>query len=116
MKKFRFVGDPSIDEHILEYGRVYHGILHVKEWEMSVEEAAYLYPEDWEEVTEQEISRILNKDQPASSMTKFEMAVFMALQGLTANPELLGNSHEDHAEKAIEQATQLFKQLENLKK
>lgn len=121
-RKFKFVG--SEKEWItLTNGQVFSAGYIIMNGR-TVLEYKDLYPEDWEEVTEPETTRIPNQDQPASSMTKFEMAVFMAMQGLLSNPNtahqitsaLGSNVSVEMADralvgKAITLAKETFKQL-----
>lgn len=127
-RKFRFVG--SEKEWItLTNGQVFsagHVIMNGR----TVLNYKDLYPEDWEEVTEPEMdydkffeaakkycTRIPNQDQPASSMTKFEMAVLGNVRTIVTMAEPI---HELSSKvmvcDAIELAKETFKQLENLKK
>lgn len=59
-------------------------------------------------------NRIPNQDQPASSMTKFEIAVLNNIKGyLNSNP--FNISDEEVVKKAILLAQETFKQLEDEK-
>lgn len=120
-RKFRFVGDPveyDWDERPIK-GKIYPGTYRGKnkdlDWEsMPIQDFKENGGDDtwidWEEVTEQENNRIPNQDQPASSITKFEMAVFMAMQGyISSGSNIRPNSI---VELSIEIAQETFKQLE----
>ena len=112
MRKFRFKGNPEEYDMKLCPDRDYNENHSLGESGFTVDMLVKEYPEEWEEVTEQDLKRIPNQDMPASSMTKFEMAVFMVIQGLNANPEISWNSRQ-FSEVAIEQVKETFKQLDN---
>lgn len=110
-RKFRFVGDQRNLKPHFETGVEYFSSFKLPGANFGVLELVENFPDDWEEVTEHEPTRIPNQDQPASSMTKFEMAVFMAMQGLNANPEYFDYDTKDLVDQAITQVTETFKQL-----
>jgi CRISPR/Cas system CSM-associated protein Csm5 (group 7 of RAMP superfamily) len=117
MRKFKFVGDPlnyftKGDRFIIEHGKDYDFDSTPIGWVYPISFYVKNIPEDWEEVTDH-VKRIPNQDQPSSSMTKFEMAVFMVLQGLNANPEYYDNDDIDLIKCAVNQVKETFKQLEN---
>ncbi|WP_114752339.1 hypothetical protein [Pleomorphovibrio marinus] len=131
-RKFKFVGNP--DNYVWDNppvkGKVYDGDFRwsfegqtgppLESW---VTRKELICSEEWEEITEPEevihnrvsYSKILNQDMPASSMTKFEMAVLgnvREIVGLKTHATL-----PDRAivEDAIELAKETFKQLEDEK-
>lgn len=102
-RKFRFVGDEqSIYWGLFEPNEVYNETYKVPTWRPVID-LATIVPEDWEDVTEQN-TRIPNQDMPASSMTKFEMAVFMVLP------------YSETPLSAIHKVQETFKQLEKTEK
>lgn len=112
MRKFKFVGDPGT---CYEVGKIYDGTYREPYNPSNVFTSFLKFPDDWQEVTDQP-SRIQNQDMPASSMTKFEMAVFMVLRGPMTAFDSDGTYTFDiktAVSASIEAVKETFKQLEN---
>jgi hypothetical protein len=111
MKKFKFIGDnDEAFDSSFRFGSIYNGDFSIKYWG-DVQGLHEKYPEDWQEVTEPE-SKMRNEDMPATSMTKFEMAVINIVSGMCANPNCNNHRPDYTTGLAIKQAKETFKQLE----
>lgn len=134
MRTFRFIGDPKdydwkikpIKGELYDFERVKSSYGHI--WWRDEIFNELSESDDWQEVIDPKgygaipdekhaltTKKIPNQDQTASLMTKFEMAVFMAMQGMISRSDPNEGWTDGDSIQCIHIAKETFKQLEDEK-